>query len=82
MIHAMLKWNNIINSKTEDIIEYFHRRYDVVNRIVVDKKYNSMKEIVENVYYNVSDHCEHYLVKKINNVEQHIIKLKSRGWEN
>jgi hypothetical protein len=62
--------------------EYFHRIIDSNKRQVIDTKYRSMKEIVENVYYNVynSPGTEHYLVKK--NAAKHTensIKLKCKG---
>ena len=62
--------------------EYYHRIIDSNKRQIVDVKYNSMKEIVETVYYHVyySPNTEHYLVKK--NPMTHVenaIKLKCKG---
>lgn len=62
--------------------EYFHRIIDSNSRQVIDIKYRSMKEIVENVYFNVynTPGTEHYLVKK--NAVTHVenaIKLKCKG---
>lgn len=81
-IRAILRenWENIMDSNEHISTEYYHRIYDGRTRQMVDTKYHSMKEIVENVYYNIipQDNVEHYLVKKYDNLEM-IIRLKCRG---
>lgn len=81
-IRAILRdnWENIINPVEVSHTEYYHRIYDGNTRQMIDTKYHSMKEIVENVYYNImpQEDVQHYLVKKRENTEM-IIRLKCRG---
>lgn len=65
--------------------EYFHRVIDPHKRQIFDVAYPNMKEIVENVYYNIPPDArtEHFLVikdrrKKVEN----IFKLKCNGTYN
>jgi hypothetical protein len=79
----------VINLKTlwaEDThlpeYEYYHRVIDPYKREVIDVCYPSMREIVENVYYNVPADAltEHYLVKKNRKTKtENILKLKCNG---
>jgi hypothetical protein len=73
-------WSKVTDPEKLPSTEYYHRIIDGNNRRMVDVKYHSMKEIVENVYYNIipDDKIEHYLVKKKDSVEN-VIRLKCRG---
>ena len=73
-------WCRITAPELQPSVEYFHRIIDSNTRQSVDVKYQSMKEIVENVYYNIvpNDKIEHYLVKKSDTVVN-VIRLKCRG---
>jgi hypothetical protein len=68
-------WDNMIQPVHNCKTEYFHRVYDANSRQMIDIKYHSMKEIVENVYYNIvpDEKKEHFLVKRCDNNERGII---------
>lgn len=73
-------WSKITAPEMLPTVEYYHRIVDGNTRQSVEVKYQSMKEIVENVYYNIvpNDNIEHYLVKKSDTVVN-VIRLKCRG---
>jgi len=73
-------WDKMTMLDEEPEVEFFHRIIDGNSRVTVDVKYNSMKEIVENVYYRIipQDNVQHYLVKKSRSQENSLL-LKCRG---
>jgi hypothetical protein len=73
-------WDKMTMLDEEPEVEFFHRIIDGNSRVTVDVKYNSMKEIVENVYYRIipQDNVQHYLVKKCKSQENSLL-LKCRG---
>ena len=73
-------WSRMTNPENQITTEYYHRIYDGRTRRMIDVKYSTMNEIVENVYYNTipDDKIEHYLVKKKDSIEN-VIRLKCRG---
>lgn len=76
--HIKMNWDE----HNEFPYEYYHRVINSSSRQMIDVQYSNMKEIVENVYYNIpcDNLIEHYLVKKDRkNRTEHILKLKCKG---